>query len=313
MRGISQRPSVAVTVLIPAFNEAGTLPRLLEEVNRISLPRPYEILVVDDGSSDNVGAAVAEFPACRVERHPYNKGNGAAIKTGLRRARGEYVVVIDADLQHDPADIPALLERLKEYDLVVGCRQGGAGPALRNLGNRLLNRLASYLSGRDIADLTSGFRAFHRAKIAGFMHLYPNGFSFPATSTLAAISSGYDVTFVPVRVNPRRGGESKISLWRDGLRFPMILLRMINLFYPLKIFLPLGCTMATAGVLWTVRTYYLTGQVSVVAGVFFVCSFLCVLFGLLADQVSRIALEMGRVADEAGEGTSPDVILAGKT
>jgi len=289
-----QAEPLALTVLIPAYNESRTLPQLLDALNGISLPRPHEILLVDDGSTDNTATVAAEFPSCRVTRHPYNKGNGAAIKTGLQRARGERIVVIDADMQHDPSNIPLLLEKLKEFDLVVGVRQKGVSPRVRNLGNRVLNRLAAYLCGQSIPDLTCGFRAFHREKIARFLHLYPNGFSFPATSTMAAICAGYDVAFVPIDAYRRTKGESKIRLLKDGLRFPALALRLINMFNPLKIYIPVSIVLFAGGLGWTVRTYWLSAQMSAAAAGLFIIGVLALFMGFLADQISRLSLAGGR-------------------
>src|SRR4051794_39231007 len=198
-----------------------------------------EVLVIDDGSQDDTGARAAAAGA-RVIRHPYNKGNGAAVKTGIRNASGEFVLIIDADGQHPPADALRLAARLGEFDLVVGARDATTqATAARRAGNTLLNGLASYLTGRQIPDLTSGFRAARTACLREFLHLLPNGFSTPTTTTLAFIKAGYNVTFEPIEARPRLG-TSKIRFARDGARFFLILLKIVTLFSPLRIFLPIS-------------------------------------------------------------------------
>ena len=201
----------------------------------------HEIIVVDDGSKDAT-ADKARAAGATVVRHPYNKGNGAAVKSAIRAAEGEFVLLLDADGQHPPTEIPKLIDKLEDFDLVIGARAFQAQATLsRGLGNGALNRFASMLSNFPIKDLTSGFRAANRRRLREFIHLYPNGFSYPATSTLSFIKAGYSVCFVDIEGRKRSGDEkSKMRPWKEGGRFVVLVLRMVTLFSPLRVFLPVS-------------------------------------------------------------------------
>ena len=239
----------AVTILIPAYNEAETLGPILAQVRELN--PGAEILIVDDGSTDDTAQIGAEGGA-RVIRHPYNKGNGASIKTGLRQATGEVVVIFDADGQHEPRDICKLVECLDEYDLVVAARDTRSETEFgRRLYHALLNAFASYIADRPIPDATAGFRAARRSRLLQFIHLLPNGFSTPVTTTLAFVKAGYSVKFVPSTMFKRAGGQSKISPVNDGMRFILIVFRMITLFAPMKVFLPVSLGLTSIGIIYT--------------------------------------------------------------
>lgn len=277
-----------LTIIMPAHNEAGRVGAVVREV-RSRYPQA-EILVVDDASTDDTAAEAAAAGAT-VLRHPYNKGNGAAVKTGLRSARGRLVLLMDADGQHDPSDIPRLLAALEEYDLVIGARDPGTQSSwLRRLGNAAFNSLASYLTGRRIPDLTSGFRAARREPMLEFIHLFPNGYSYPTTSTLAFLKAGYSVAFVPIRSARREGGKSGIRLLRDGLRFVLIILRIVTLFTPLRVFLPcslalflLSCVSAGYTMITEWRLHIPNSAV-----LLFTMSVIVFLIGLVSEQVSLL-------------------------
>ena len=249
-----------------------------------------EVLVVDDGSSDATGVRAAAAGA-RVVRHPYNKGNGAAVKTGIRHAAGEYVLIIDADGQHAPADALRLIAPLGEYDLVVGAREAATqANGARRSGNTLLNWLASYLTGRHIPDLTSGFRAARTACLREFLHLLPNGFSTPTTTTLAFIKAGYSVRFEPIDA-AQRDGASKIRLGSDGFQFFLILLKVITIFSPLRLFVPIsiGAFVVGAGyALWTILTQSHVTNSSVLL---IVLSVVFLLVGLVSEQIASLRFE----------------------
>ena len=277
-----------VSIVIPAFNEADAIADVIRGLQAAASWR--EILVVDDGSADATAERAAGAGA-RVIRHPYNKGNGAAVKSGIRAAVGEFVMIIDGDGQHNPQDALRLVSRLGEYDLVVGARsnetQAGSG---RRWGNALLNRLATYLTEREIPDLTSGFRAARTEGLREFLHLLPNGFSTPTTTTLAFIKAGYNVAFEPIAARPRIG-VSKIKFARDGTKFLLIVMRVITIFSPLRVFLPIAGVSFVTGVaygLWTIVDSHKIANGAVLLIMFAVIVFLV---GLVSEQISALRFE----------------------
>ncbi len=279
----------AVSIVIPAYNEAAVIADVVSTLTRAGGWR--EILVVDDGSADDTGPRAAAAGA-RVIRHPYNKGNGAAVKTGIRQAEGEYVLILDADGQHRVEDALDVVSSLGEYDLVVGARDPSTHATfVRRIGNAGLNWVATYLTGRDIPDLTSGLRAARRDSLREFLHLLPNGFSTPTTTTLAFVKAGYNVTFVRIQA-AARAGSSKIRMSRDGLKFFLILVRVITIFSPMRIFLPISGVSFALGAgyaLWTIATQSHITNSSVLLILFSVVVFLV---ALVSEQIS--ALREGR-------------------
>jgi glycosyltransferase involved in cell wall biosynthesis len=276
------------SVVIPAYNEASMIGTVVGAL--ASSASWHEILVIDDGSADGTGEAASRAGA-RVIRHPYNKGNGACVKTGVRHATGDYVVIIDGDGQHDPADARRLVSRLGEYDLVVGARaRESQANGARLVGNSLLNALASYLTERQISDLTSGFRAARRSNLREFLHLFPNGFSTPTTSTLAFIKGGYSVTFEPVAAR-LRVGESKIRLARDGVKFFLILLKVITIYSPLRIFVPISLACFAIGFGYAVWTIFTQSHVTNSSVLLIILSVIVFLVGLISEQISALRFE----------------------
>ena len=278
----------ATSIVIPAFNEAASIGSVVRGLTAAA--RWREIIVVDDGSTDDTGAQAAAAGA-RVVRHPYNKGNGAAVKTGIRQATGAFVLIADADGQHRPSDAAGLVTHLDAYDLVVGARAPGTqANSARRLGNAVLNGMASYLTERRIPDLTSGFRAARRECLLEFLHLLPNGFSTPTTTTLAFIKAGYNVAFEPVEARTRVG-QSKIRFARDGAKFLIIILKIVTLFSPLRIFLPISLASFTVGAayaVWTIATQQHVTNSSVLLILFAVGVFLV---GLVSEQISALRFE----------------------
>ena len=278
----------ATSVVVPAFNEAPSIGALVSGLLAVADWR--EILVIDDGSRDET-AAEASSAGARVIHHPYNKGNGAAVKTGIRQATGTFILIIDADGQHRPADALRLVAQLDTYDLVIGARSTSTqATALRRIGNALLNYTASYLTERPIPDLTSGFRAARRSCLVEFLHLLPNGFSTPTTTTLAFMKAGYSVRFEPIEA-ARRRGESKIRLGADGLAFFLILLKVITIFSPLRIFLPVSVAaflLGSAYAAWTILTQSHVTNSSVLLILLSVVIFLV---GLVSEQISSLRFE----------------------
>jgi glycosyltransferase involved in cell wall biosynthesis len=276
------------SVVIPVFNEATSIG---EVVRDLAAAAPWrEILVVDDGSSDETGAQAAAAGA-RVLRHPYNKGNGAAVKTGIREAAGAFILIADGDGQHRPADATRLVSHLGSYDLVVGARSRETHASVsRRIGNATLNAIASFLTEQRIPDLTSGFRAARRDQLLEFLHLLPNGFSTPTTTTLAFIKAGYSVRFEPVDA-AQRAGVSKIRLGSDGVHFFLILLKVITIFSPLRLFVPVSAAAFVVGAgygIWTVVTQSHVTNSSVLL---IVLSVVILLVGLVSEQISSLRFE----------------------
>jgi glycosyltransferase involved in cell wall biosynthesis len=276
------------SVVIPAFDEAASIGAVVRDL--AAAARWLEILVVDDGSSDQTGANAAAAGA-RVIRHPYNKGNGAAVKSGIRQATGVFILIVDADGQHRPADATRLVSRLDAYDLVVGARSGQTQASLaRRLGNALLNGIASYLTQQRIPDLTSGFRAARREYLLEFIHLLPNGFSTPTTTTLAFMRAGYSVRFEPVEA-AQRSGVSKIHLGADGFNFFLILLKVITIFSPLRIFAPVSAAAFLLGAAYAVWTIVTQSHVTNSSVLLILLSVVILLVGLVSEQISSLRIE----------------------
>ncbi len=279
-----------LSIVIPAYNEGDSVGNVIAKLQKL---RPdAEIIVVDDGSKDDTTQA-ARAAGARVIRHPYNKGNGAAVKTGLRNAHGDIVLLLDADGQHPPEDIESVLAGIGEYDLVVGARTKDSESAkIRDLGNAIFNNLATYLSGHKIPDLTSGFRAMKRDHIMEFIHLLPNLYSYPTTSTLAFLKAGYNVQFVSIKA--RKGtGRSNTKILRDGTRAIVIIMRMITLFAPMKIFLPISLGLFLLGVIYGLGNVFLAPEHRVPNGsvLLILSSLFIFLFGLISEQIAAMRFE----------------------
>jgi glycosyltransferase involved in cell wall biosynthesis len=277
-----------VSIVIPAFNEGPAVADVVSALKAVA--SWHEIIVVDDGSRDDTAVRAKAAGAC-VIRHPYNKGNGAAVKSGIRSATGEFVLIMDGDGQHRPEDAQRMVARLGEYDLVIGSRSTSTqATQARRFGNSALNRLASYLTGRSIPDLTSGFRAGRREQLREFLHLLPNGFSTPTTTTLAFIKAGYNVGFEPVEARPRVG-TSKIRLAHDGSRFLLIILKIVTLFSPLRVFLPISLLCFALGVGYALYTIYWEMHVTNSSVLLIMLAVIVFLVGLVSEQISALRFE----------------------
>ncbi|MEP6389308.1 MAG: glycosyltransferase family 2 protein [Halioglobus sp.] len=278
-----------LSIVIPAKNEASSLGRVI-----LGLTARFpdaQIIVVDDGSVDSTSALVIETGALLLS-HTYSKGNGAAIKTGARAATGDYIVFMDGDGQHDPADIERLLAKLDEgYDLVVGARSGVEAQAslARWSANTFYNKLASWMVGHKIDDLTSGFRAVNRKKFLQFLYLLPNGFSYPTTSTMAFFRAGYSVGFVPITVS-KRVGKSHINMLRDGVRFFLIIFKIGTLYSPLKVYFPMSVAMSGLGVINYLVTAWSTGSLRFtnMSTLLVLSGVIVFLMGLLSEQLTNL-------------------------
>ncbi|MDY6549687.1 glycosyltransferase family 2 protein [Acinetobacter faecalis] len=275
-----------VSVVLPAKNESGAIEHTITKIMNLKLVA--EILVVNDGSTDNT-AELAEKSGARVISHPYSKGNGAAIKTGARNASGEVIVFMDADGQHDPADIPKLLAEIdKGYDLVVGARQKGSQASVgRGIANKFYNNLATYMTEHKVEDLTSGFRAVRAEKFREFIYLLPNGFSYPTTSTMAFFRAGYSICYVPIHAS-QRIGKSHIKPLRDSIRFFLIIFKIATLYSPLKMFFPIAILLFLMGTGWYGYTLYEYHRFTNMSALFYTGSIMIFLMGLISEQITAL-------------------------
>jgi glycosyltransferase involved in cell wall biosynthesis len=288
-------PAPRISIILPVFEEESTIEGVIVEIVDTLSDNPfsYEIVAVEDGSKDRSLSILRQLQQCyphrlRIARHTYNKGNGASLRTGIRIARGEIVVCMDADGQHTAKSIPEMVALIPEYDMVVGYRtENYQGSWYRNLANRFYNFFASWLTSFKVMDLTSGFRAMRREAVLHFLPLYPSGFSAPLTVTLAFLKAGYTLTYVPVHVHPRAGGKSKVNLIKDGSAFFMLLLRMIMLYDPLRIFLPVSGGLIILGILAWVLGILNAGRLLFPNSTIFLFSaaLLTILLGLISNQL----------------------------
>jgi glycosyltransferase involved in cell wall biosynthesis len=285
-----ERWPFSVSVIIPAMNEGQTIGRVVRGI-REHLP-DAEIVVVDDASRDDTAAAAAAAGA-RVIRRPYNIGNGAGVKTGARAASGDVIVVIDADGQHDPADIPRLLGHMDHYDMVIATRPDRASQqnAVRWLGNSALNSFGSYLVQMELKDLTSGFRAMRRTVLLDLLHLLPNKFGWPVTTALAFATAGYNIRFEPIAMHKREAGTSTHKLFRNGVSKGLIILRMVTLFSPLRVFFPIFLlleALALAAYFWSIANGDRWLHIPPSTGIFFLGGIIIFLFGLISEQIASL-------------------------
>jgi glycosyltransferase involved in cell wall biosynthesis len=276
-----------ISVILPAKNEAEGLQRTLP-ILRARFPEA-EVIVVDDGSTDGT-AGVAAGHGARVLSSPYSMGNGAAIKRGARAASGDILVFMDADGQHDPSLIPQLLEKLAEgYDMAVGARDAsGQANAGRGAANAFYNRLASWMTGHKVADLTSGFRAVRADRFREFLHLLPNGFSYPTTSTMAFFRSAYPVAYVSIPVAKRVGTSSHIRPLRDGLRFLLIIFKIATLYSPLKLFAPTAAGFGLLGVSYYAWTFATQARFTNMSALLLSAAVIVFLIGLISEQITGL-------------------------
>ncbi len=282
----------SVTIAIPAYNEEAAIGTTVSKIRR--LYPDYQVLVVDDGSIDKTANRALEAGA-EVIRHPYNIGNGAAVKTAIRNANGKYVVLMDGDGQHRPEDIARLLKEITIYDMVVGARDSSGQASLgRRMANWCYNKLASYVGKFPIKDLTSGFRVFETSTVRRYLYLFPNTFSYPTTSTLAYLRSGLTIKYVPIQVK-KRIGKSKISILKDGVRFVLIILRIATLFSPLRVFVPVSVSFFLLGLFYYLYTFIFSHRFTNMSALLLSVSVMVFLLGLVSEQITQMRYD--RVED----------------
>lgn len=276
--------NMKLSVIIPACNEAPALKKILPLL--LDRHPAAEIIVVNDGSSDATAEVGRNFPVTVID-HPYQKGNGAAIKTGARAATGDVCVFMDADGQHRPEEIDKLLDKINDdYDMAIGARDFNAHASLaRGLANGFYNWLAGKVTGHRIDDLTSGFRAARSDRFREFINILPNGFSYPTTITMAFLRTGYSVGFIPVEVASRKG-KSHIKLIRDGVKFLLIIFRVGVLYSPLKIFFPISALIFSSGLGYYLYTYLSQGRFTNMGILLFITSVFVFLVGLVSEQIT---------------------------
>ncbi|MBW2940192.1 glycosyltransferase family 2 protein [Zhongshania aquimaris] len=275
-----------ISVVIPAKNEAATVAIVVTAIKE-QFPEA-EIIVVNDGSNDNTGES-AYSAGATIINHPYPKGNGASIKSGARAAVGDTIIFMDADGQHDPKDIGSLLTEIDEgYDLVVGARQPGSQASVgRGLANSLYNKLATYMTGHKVEDLTSGFRAVRAEKFKEFLYLLPNGFSYPTTSTMAFFRAGYSVKYVPIHA-AQREGKSHIKPLKDGMRFLLIIFKVATLYSPLKLFTPAAALFFLLGLGWYGYTFTVMSRFTNMSALLLTSGFMLFMMGLISEQITTL-------------------------
>ncbi len=279
--------TIDLTIVLPALNEAKSLDRLLPTL-RSYFP-DAEIIVVNDGSTDNT-ADVVKAHGCKIVSNPYRMGNGAAIKRGARSARGIKVAMMDADGQHTADHLLTLLQRFErdDLDMVIGARrQQDHASLFRRFGNFVFNRLATWMTGQKVLDLTSGIRVCKSRRFREFLHLLPNGFSYPTTSTMAFFRSGYTVAYEPIDVRQREG-KSHLKIWREGARFMIIIFKIGSLYSPMKLFLPISAVLFAGATILYGYTYFTASRFTNMSALLYMTSLLTFLIGIVSEQITSL-------------------------
>lgn len=278
-----------VSEIIPAYNEAQTIGDLVSKTR--ALYPDFEIIVIDDGSTDDTGA-VAKNSGATVYSHPYNIGNGATVKSGIRIAFANVLVFMDGDGQHNPEDIAKLLEYLPEFDMVVGARSKADHASLgRTFGNTAYNWLASYVAKFRVEDLTSGFRAVKADIAHNLLYLLPNTYSYPTTLTLSVLRNGRTVKYVSVKAKKRKSGKSGISMFKDGVRFFMIIIKICTLYSPFRIFLPVSFLTFLTGLFYYLYTFCMWRRFTNMSALLFTTSIVIFMMGLVSEQICQMRFE----------------------
>ena len=284
-----------ISIIIPAFNEAENIGSVIKSI--IERYPGAEIIVVNDGSTDDT-ANEAKKAGAVVYNHPYNIGNGAAIKTGIRHASGDILILMDGDGQHNPEDIKEFLKHMENYDMVVGARRGNQHASWsRAIGNWFYNRLASYVAKFPIRDLTSGFRAIKADIAISFLYFLPNTYSYPTTLTLGVLRSGLSLKYIPIRLQKRKTGKSSINLLSDGIRFFLIITKICTLYSPFRVFLPVSFMTFIVGVFYYLYTFITSGRFTNMGLLLFTTSIIIFMLGIISEQISQLRFERRRATD----------------
>ena len=275
-----------INIIIPSKNEEKTLKVLTDDI--ASKCPNISITVIDDGSTDQTTQLELNKNVTLIS-HPYSMGNGASIKTGARNSTSKYLIFMDADGQHDPVYIDDFIKLLDEgFDMVIGERdKSGQATFFRRLANSTYNKIASYMTGHSIKDLTSGYRAVNASKFKRFLYLLPNGFSYPTTSTMAFFRNGYSIRYLPIQVN-KRSGSSHINIFKDGVKFFTIILKIGALFSPMRLFLPVSLLLFTVGINYYLYTYLSSGRFTNMSALLITTSIIIFLMGIISEQISAL-------------------------
>ena len=284
-----------ISIIIPAYNEAQNIGSVIRRITEL-YPRA-EIIVINDGSTDNTSSEAGKSGAT-VYNHPYNIGNGAAIKTGIRHASGDILILMDGDGQHNPEDIKEFLRHMEDYDMVVGARRSNQHASWgRAIGNWFYNRLASYVANFPVQDLTSGFRAIKADIAVSFLYFLPNTYSYPTTLTLGVLRSGLSLKYIPIRLQKRKSGKSSINLLSDGIRFFLIITKICTLYSPFRVFLPVSFMTFMIGLFYYFYTFMTAGRFTNMAALLFTTSVIIFMLGMISEQISQLRFERRRPTD----------------
>lgn len=275
-----------ISIIIPAYNEEAGIQGTLKSLIDNKFHELYEVIIIDDGSTDKTAELVRQYPV-RLIQHNVNKGYGAALKTGIRKAQGDIVIIMDSDGQHDPKYVEQLSEMIGNYDMVIGTRSAASFQVKnRQLGKKLIRIVGEYLVEQKLPDYNSGFRAFHKKTIERMLHIMPNGFSFSTTSTLAYLKEGFTIGTFPIDVRAREGRRSNVKFFKDGGKTIMLIIRIIMLFNPLKIFLPVSLLLTSIGAVFGVYGFIMFSRFSNGAILLAFTGILLFFIGLIADQIA---------------------------
>lgn len=277
-----------ISIIIPVYNEAAALGPLLTDISSLKLGDTAEIIVVDDGSTDQSSAIAAEHHAT-IHKHHTNRGYGASLKTGILAARGTFVITLDGDGQHSAHYIPEIIRLLQSHDMVIGQRSDNAQhDSYRMVGKWLVRMIGEFLVGKKLPDFNSGLRGFNRKLILNCLHIMPNGFSFSTTSTIAFLQESYAVGTLPIDIKPRVGRKSTVRFFRDGAKTILLILRMITLFNPLKLFFPASALLAGSGTIWGLYGVITDDNLNKSSLLLILVGVFIFFFGLIADQLSLL-------------------------